>query len=220
MTNRRPLGCLLEIAQTLVLTVVLFWIVQSFVAQPFQVRQLSMQHTIENNEYVLIDKLTPRFDSYHRGDIVVFAPPPEAATQLGEPFIKRIIAVAGDTLELREGRVFVNGTALDEPYVFVVDGVAEPTEPESDEDRWTIADGELFVMGDHRRRSSDSRSFGPITVSSVVGRAWLRYWPLAAFGVLPSAGHPELLDPSGAAGATGTTSTAPPTTRPTVSPTP
>lgn len=211
MTNRRTLGCLLEIAQTLVLTVVLFWVVQSFVAQPFQVRQLSMEPTIENNEYVLIDKLTPRFDAYHRGDIVVFAPPPEAATQLGEPFIKRIIGVAGDTIELRDGRVVVNGTAVDEPYLFAVDGIAEPTEPESAEDRWTIGDGQLFVMGDHRQRSSDSRSFGPIRVDSVVGRAWLRYWPLAGFGLLPSAGHPELLDPSPSPGATGTTSTGRPT---------
>lgn len=220
MTNRRTLGCLLEIVQTLVLTVVLFWVVQSFVAQPFQVRQLSMQPTIENNEYVLIDKLTPRFDAYHRGDIVVFAPPRAAATQQGEPFIKRIIGVAGDTVELREGRVLVNGTALDEPYLFAVDGVAEPTEPESDEVSWTIPDGKLFVMGDHRQRSSDSRSFGPIEVSSIVGRAWLRYWPLAGFGVLPSAGHPELADPSASPGATGTASSPRPTTRPTASPAP
>lgn len=220
MTNRRPFGCLLEIVQTLVLTVVLFWVVQSFVAQPFQVRQLSMQPTIENNEYVLIDKLTPRFDAYHRGDIIVFAPPRAAATRLGEPFIKRIIGVAGDTIELRDGRVLVNGTALVEPYLFAVDGVAEPTEPESAEDSWTIGDGQLFVMGDHRQRSSDSRSFGPITVETVVGRAWLRYWPLAGFGVLPSASHPELADPSASPSASGATSTARPTTRPTASPTP
>ncbi len=220
MTNRRPLGCLLEIVQTLVLTVVLFWVVQSFVAQPFQVRQLSMQSTIENNEYVLIDKLTPRFDPYHRGDIVVFSPPLAAATQLGEPFIKRIIGVAGDTIALRDGRVFVNGTALDEPYLFAVDGVAEPTEPETADDSWTIGEGKLFVMGDHRRRSSDSRSFGPITVDSVVGRAWLRYWPLARFGVLPTARHPELADPSASPRASGTLPTGRPSTRPSASPTP
>ena len=220
MTNRRPLGCLLEIVQTLVLTVVLFWVVQSFVAQPFQVRQLSMQSTIENNEYVLIDKLTPRFDPYHRGDIVVFAPPLAAATQLGEPFIKRIIGVAGDTIALRDGRVFVNGTALDEPYLFALDGVAEPTEPETADDSWTIGEGKLFVMGDHRRHSSDSRSFGPITVDSVVGRAWLRYWPLARFGVLPTARHPELADPSASPRASGTLPTGRPSTRPSASPTP
>ena len=197
MTNRRLLGCLLEIVQTLVLTVVLFWVVQSFVAQPFKVEQLSMQHTIESNQYVLVDKLTPKFDAYHRGDIVVFAPPKEVAeSPRREPFIKRVIGVAGDEIELRDGLVYVNGTALDEPYLFAEDGVAQPTEPESDVVAWTVPDGQLFVMGDHRQRSSDSRSFGPITVDSVVGRAWLRYWPFADFGVLPSAAHSELAEPS------------------------
>jgi signal peptidase I len=192
VTNRRPLGCLLEIVQTLVLTVVLFWIVQSFVAQPFKVEQLSMQHTIENGEYVLVDKLTPRFDPYHRGDIVVFRPPLNAESPRGEPFIKRIVGVAGDLVELRDGAVFVNDVELVEPYLFAVDGVAQPTEPETEDVSWTIPAGSLFVMGDHRQRSSDSRSFGPITVDSVVGRAWLRYWPLATFGILPSSDHPEL----------------------------
>jgi signal peptidase I len=192
VTNRRSLGCLLEIVQTLVLTAILFWVIQSFVAQPFKVEQLSMQHTIENNEYVLVDKLTPHFDSYHRGDIVVFRPPVNAESPRGEPFIKRIIGVAGDEVELRDGAVFVNGIALVEPYLFKADGVAEPTEPESDEVSWTVPAGELFVMGDHRQRSSDSRSFGPIEVGSVVGRAWLRYWPLAGFGILPTSAHSEL----------------------------
>ena len=196
MTNRRPLGCLLEIVQTLVLTVVLFWVVQSFVAQPFQVKQLSMQHTIENNQYVLVDKLTPRFDPYHRGDIVVFEPPDNAESLRGEPFIKRVIGVAGDGVELRDGLVYVNGTALDEPYLFAENGVAEPTEPETDVVSWTVPAGQLFVMGDHRRRSSDSRGFGPIRTDSVIGRAWLRYWPLASFGVLPSAAHMELDEPA------------------------
>ncbi len=196
MTNRRALGCLLEIIQTLVLTVALFWIVQSFVAQPFKVEQLSMQHTIENGQFVLVDKLTPRFDPYHRGDIVVFTPPPNAESPRGEPFIKRIVGVAGDTVELRDGKVYVNGVALDEPYLFSVDGVTEPTQPETGEASWTIEPGSLFVMGDHRQRSSDSRFFGPIQVDTVIGRAWLRYWPLPAFGILPSVSHPELGGPA------------------------
>ncbi|MBA2718892.1 MAG: signal peptidase I [Chloroflexi bacterium] len=222
MTNRRPLGCLLEIVQTLVLTVVLFWIVQSFVAQPFQVRQFSMQHTIENDQFVLVDKLTPRFDGYHRGDIVVFAPPKNAESPRGEPFIKRIIGVSGDVVELRDGAVFVNDTALDEPYVFTEDGVAQPTEPESELVSWTVPADHVFVMGDHRMRSSDSRAFGPITIDSVVGRAWLRYWPLAAFGILPSNGHPELVDPSTGPSTSPTDSpfSRSPAAIPTASPTP
>jgi signal peptidase I len=191
--RRRGLGCLLEIVETLALTALLFWVIQSFVAQPFQVRQNSMEHTIEDEQFVLVDRLTPHFDAYHRGDIIVFNPPPEVG-HLGDPFIKRVIGVAGDTVELRGGKVFVDGVALAEPYLFAVDGTAQPTLPEdaAGTSSWTVPAGDLFVMGDHRAKSSDSREFGPIEVSSVVGRAWLRYWPIDTLRILPTAQHPEL----------------------------
>jgi signal peptidase I len=196
-TNRRALGCLLEIVETLVLTLILFWVIQSFVAQPFQVQQRSMQNTIQDRQYVLVDRLTPRFDGYHRGDIIVFTPPTEVAeTRNREPFIKRVIGVAGDTVELRDGKVFVNGVTLVEPYLYPGDGIAEPTQPENGQSSWTVGAGQLLVMGDHRAQSSDSREFGLIDVSSVIGRAWLRYWPLEALSVLPTASHPELASPS------------------------
>jgi signal peptidase I len=195
--NRRALGCLLEIVETLVLTLILFWVIQSFVAQPFQVQQKSMQNTIQDRQYVLVDRLTPRFDGYHRGDIIVFTPPIEVAeTRNREPFIKRVIGVAHDTVELRDGKVFVNGIALVEPYLYAVDGVAEPTGPENGQTLWTVGDGQLLVMGDHRAQSSDSREFGLIDVSSVIGRAWIRYWPIDELAVLPTDSHPELASPS------------------------
>jgi signal peptidase I len=208
--RRRALGCLLEIVETVVLTVVLFWVIQNFVAQPFQVQQFSMQNTIQDGQFVLVDRLTPRFDPYHRGDIIVFKPP-EVTTESPrqDPFIKRVIGVAGDTVELRKGAVYVNGVELDEPYVFKVDGVAQQTGPEGSETKWTVADGELFVMGDHREASSDSRRFGKIKVSEVIGRAWLRYWPLDSFGILPTASHPELASPSPEPSASARPSTKP-----------
>ena len=193
--SRRALGCVLEIVETLVLTLVLFWVIQSFVAQPFQVQQVSMLDTIQDGQYVLVDRLTPRFDPYHRGDIVVFNPPVNSESP-GKPFIKRVIGIAGDTVELRDGAVFVNKVALDEPYVFEVDGEAQPTTPEDGQVSWSVPAGMLFVMGDHRALSTDSRSFGPIATDDVIGRAWLRYWPLDAFGVLPTDRHPELASPS------------------------
>src|SRR4029078_11192261 len=97
-TNRRALGCLLEIVETVVLTLILFWVIQSFVAQPFQVRQFSMQDTIEDGQFVLVDRVPPRFNAYHRGDIIVFSPPENAETGNKEPFIKRVIGVGGDTV--------------------------------------------------------------------------------------------------------------------------
>ena len=200
-TQRRALGCLFEIVETIVLTLILFWVIQSFVAQPFQVRQFSMQDTIQDGQFVLVDRLTPHFDPYHRGDIVVFTPPANAESQDHEPFIKRVIGVAGDRVEIRDGKVLVNGIAIDEPYVYAAGGVAQPTRPDGGLDTWTIAAGQLFVMGDHRARSSDSRVFGPIDVSAVIGRAWLRYWPLADLAILPTFRHPELASPSPGASA-------------------
>jgi signal peptidase I len=88
--------------------------------------------------------------------------------------------------------VLVNGVALDEPYLFAVDGTAQPTTVHGERSTWTVPTDQLFVMGDHRERSADSRDFDTIPVSSVVGRAWLRYWPLPALGILPTDRHPEL----------------------------
>lgn len=179
--RRRATGCLVELVQTVVLTAAIFLGIQAFVAQPFQVRMYSMQATFEPGDYVLVDKLSPRWDDYDRGDVVVFTPLP-TWTSDPTPFIKRVIGVAGDTVEVRDdGFVWVNGARLEEPYLYRDEtGEPEPTLA-SDGARWEIAQGELFVMGDHRMRSQDSRSFGPIPVSTVVGRGAVRYWPLSSF---------------------------------------
>jgi signal peptidase I len=219
--SRRALGCVLEIVETLVLTLILFWVIQSFVAQPFQVQQFSMQNTIQNDQFVLVDRLTPHFTGYHRGDIIVFTPPQTVDESPDrKPFIKRIIGVAGDTIDIHDGKVFVNGIELVEPYAFPGDGKPQPTTPEDGTSSWTIDPGDLFVMGDHRQRSSDSRVFGEITIDSVIGRAWLRYWPIENLGILPTAQHPELPSPGASPSAGPSASpSAGPTKRPTAKPT-
>lgn len=185
MSLRPQLGCLLEIIQTLVLTLIIFVVIQNFVAQPYKVQQSSMERTLLQEQYVLVDKLTPRFDSYKRGDIVVFTPPADWVGENGTPFIKRVIGVGGDTVEIRDGLVFIDGVQLDEPYVYAEsDGTPQPTS--ASQDRWAIPEGEVFLMGDHRADSADSRAFGPVEVQHVIGRAWLRYWPFDVFGVLPT----------------------------------
>jgi signal peptidase I len=191
--QRPALGCLFEIVETLVLTLVIFLVIQTFIAQPYRVEQQSMERTLEPNQYVLVDKLTPRFDVYKRGDIVVFNPPPDWVQQPNTPFIKRVIGVGGDTVEVRQdGKVYVNKVALVEPYVFQDGGTAQPTVTSTDPPSWVIPPGQLFVMGDHRASSSDSRTFGPIDATAVIGRAWLRYWPFSTFGILQTPTHPEL----------------------------
>jgi signal peptidase I len=195
LVSQRPaLGCLFEIVETLVLTLVIFLVIQNFVAQPYKVQQQSMEHTLEPEEYVLVDKLTPRFDTYKRGDIVVFTPPAEWGDD-GTPFIKRVIGEGGDRVEIRDdGIVYVDGVALDEPYLYSDEpgGPTQPTRAPLDQSSWTIPSDELFLMGDHRSNSADSRTFGPVAVDQVIGRAWLRYWPLGTFGVLPTPDYPDL----------------------------
>jgi signal peptidase I len=196
--SRKPLGCLIEIAETLILTIVIFWLIQSFVAQPYRVEQESMRTTLEPDQYVLVDKLSPHFDSYSRGDIVVFNPvlredsctaPVTGGFSDVTPYIKRVIGEPGDTVELLDGDVQVNGVTIDEPYVR---GVS--TEPLSNEERWTVPADRLFLMGDNRQNSTDSRSdqIGMICVGDVIGRAWLRYWPLDTIGILQTPTYPDV----------------------------
>jgi len=177
----RSRGCILEVIETLVLTLVIFFVVQTFIAQPYRVEQQSMENTLLPDQYVLVDKLSPRWDDYSRGDIIVFEPPSawiDGGT--GTPFIKRVIGLPGETVEVHDGAVWVDGTKLEEDYTFEGQPTTAPEEPQ----QWVIPDGELFVLGDHREASADSRTFGPIGRDKVIGRAVLRYWPLDAIGIL------------------------------------
>ena len=192
--RRGGLGCVVEVIETLVLTLVIFFVIQNFVAQPFQVKQHSMERTFVEGDYVLVDRLTGRWSPYARGQVVVFQPPANW-TNRKEPFIKRVIGVGGDTVEVRDGQVFVNGVALDEPYLFRNDaGVVEPTEA-GDQTRWVVPEGEVFVMGDHRQVSADSRVSGSIPASAVIGRGVVRYWPLSEFGVIATPSYENVPAP-------------------------
>ena len=192
MTRRLP-RWIVDVVETLVLTIVAFLVIQTFVAQPFQVHQTSMELTLEPGQYVLVDKLTPRWSPYQRGDIVVLHPPTGWDDGSDTPFIKRVIGLPGDKIDIRDdGHVYVNGQELDEDGYAYHDasGDVQPTTPLNDTSSWTIGSDELFVMGDHRESSADSRAFGPIKEASVVGRAFLRYWPASTFGILARPAYP------------------------------
>ena len=177
----------------LVLTILIFLGIQTFVAQPYKVQMSSMEVTLLPDQYVLVDKLTPRWAPYGRGDIVVFDPPESWAPAGSVPYIKRIIGLPNDTVELRDGKVYLNDVLLDEPYINTDDGEPQTTDAQpGGASEWVVPEGQLLVMGDNRQNSADSRTFGPIEISHVIGRAWLRYWPFDTFGVLPTPKHPEL----------------------------
>jgi signal peptidase I len=200
--SRRALGCAFEVVETLVLTLLIYLVIHNFVAQPFEVQQSSMVPTIVDGEYILIDKLTTRFDGYHYGDVVVFEPPDSSGLATdGIPFIKRVIGMPGDTVTLENGRVFItqpgsSPVRIEEPYVVQEpDGSASatlPRDPQGTEDEWVVPDGAYFVMGDNRPQSQDSRAFGPIDEELILGRAWLRYFPLERIGLIERPEYPAL----------------------------
>ncbi len=138
--------------------------------------QVSMEPTIDPGDKLIVEPATDA-----RGEIVVFEPPAGyQATVQSTPFIKRVVGLAGDKVELKNGAVWVNGAKLDEPYVYK----GQSTEALNGQTAWQIPDGHLFVLGDHRAASQDSRVFGPIAVSSVGGRVAYRCFPATSRGPL------------------------------------
>ena len=189
----RAIDAAIEIVTTVGLAVVLYLVITTFVVQTFRVEQQSMLDTLRPQEHLLIDKLTPRFDEYSRGDIIVFHPKGDRDTT---PYIKRVIAVGGEHVEIKDGAVWVNGQRLDEDAYTYRDpetGSNEPTEPLTNRSEWDVPEGSLFVLGDHRQQSTDSRarSVGFVDVDDVVGRAWLRFFPFDTIGLVSAPSYDE-----------------------------
>jgi signal peptidase I len=180
--RRGRLHFAVTLAETLVSTLVIFFLLHTFVGLVYAVEQTSMEPTLEPAQRLIVDRLTPRFDPYKPGDIVVFDA--RGLPELEAPLIKRVIAIEGSVVELVDGRVFVDGAPLDEPYTYG----DEATYPATGQTRWLVPPGQLFVLGDHRAVSLDSRTFGPIEISTVIGRAWLRFLPLEDAALLTSRG--------------------------------
>lgn len=162
----------MEIMETIVFIGSLFIVLYLFIAQPNQVKGVSMDYTFASGDYIFTSKITYKFRDHERGDVIVFKSPKNPDIE----YIKRIIALPGDEITITDGNLEVNGTLIDEPYIadttvlwengFTVNGMS-----------YVVPDGYLYVMGDNRPRSSDSREFGPVTFESVVGHVFYRYLP-------------------------------------------
>jgi len=162
---RRAGRGVLDFAKTLVVAFVLAQLVMVGVAQAFQVEQYSMEPTLLPHDRVLVNKLIYRVREPHRGDVIVLRYPRDP----GRNYIKRIVAVPGDTVEIKSGHLQINGTAVEEMYL---NGA-----PSGDYGPETVPAGSFFVLGDNRNNSEDSRAFGFLTRAQVVGQASLIYWP-------------------------------------------
>lgn len=180
-----------EILQTILLTLVLFAGLQGTI-QNVRVEGFSMMPTLDADQYLLVNKLAYSqislanlsryipfvdlgdeessylFDSPHRGDVVVFRFPVDPSRD----FVKRVIAVPGDSVEIRNGNVFVNDKAMEEPYT--LDDPRGITMLEQ-----VMGPDEYFVLGDNRLQSNDSKNWGPVPLENIIGKVWVSYWPLS-----------------------------------------
>lgn len=159
-----------EYTKALIQAGILAAIIITFIAQSHLVDGASMEHTLFHRERLMVDKISYRFITPKRGEIIVFRYPQDPRTR----FVKRVIGVPGDRIEIRERQVFVNGIALDEPYINgPTYGTMAPV---------VVEDGHVFVLGDNRNNSLDSRypAVGQIPYNMIVGRALFSYWPIKA----------------------------------------
>ena len=170
-----------EIIETVVLTLLIFFAVH-FSVQPFRVNGPSMQPHLYTNNLILVNLLAYDFGSPQRGDVIVFHPP--IATDPGEYYVKRIIAVPGDTIKLTATAVYVNGKKLSEPYINTL-GPGNIENPDV-VPTLTLQKDQYWVMGDNRQDSQDSRFFGPISRSAIVGKAEVVIWPMNSLEWLPN----------------------------------
>jgi signal peptidase I len=152
-----------------------------FLYQPVKVEGTSMAPLLSDQERIFINKFVYRFEAIERGDVVVFWYPLDRS----KSFIKRVVGLPGETVEIRQGLVYVNGVALIEPYV------PPRYEDLSDFGPVRVPQDGYFVMGDHRISSNDSRVFGPVASRFIYGRAVFAYWPVDHFGSLSATGTTE-----------------------------
>jgi signal peptidase I len=170
------------IAAVAVLVAVL---VQAYIVKPYRIPSESMETTLVPGDRVFVNRFIYHFKDVDRGDIAVFKAP-----TTGVVLIKRVIGLPGDEISLQDGKVYINGRRIAEPWVRRIGGEPVPTDPFANGLPWSLAEpyavpeGSYFMMGDNRIDSGDSRDFGPVPKSDVIGNAFFIYWPLNRIRIL------------------------------------
>jgi signal peptidase I len=162
-----------ELIETLALTLVIFLLVR-FAAPNFRIEGFSMEPDFHDGQYLFVNRLIYMLHPPERGDVIVFIPP----TNTSRDYIKRVIGLPGERVEIVNGRVLIAGQELEEPY---------PLNPGTySYGPVTVGTAEYFVLGDNRDNSSDSHSWGMLDAKKIIGKAWITYWPLDLVGWVPS----------------------------------
>lgn len=161
---------LLDIVETVVLSAVLFIGINAISAR-IRVDGFSMEPTLHNGEFVIVNKLAYKLGEPKHGDVIVFRYPRDP----DQEYIKRIIGLPGDRIRIINGEVYVNDELIDEPYI-----AAAPRY----QSEWRVPEGSLFVLGDNRNNSSDSHNWGPVPMEYVIGKALFVYWPPESWGLI------------------------------------
>jgi len=169
-----------ELFQTALIALVLFLAVNLITAR-IRVEGISMEPSLHDGQFVVVNRLAYRWHEINRGDIIVFHFPPDPSRR----FIKRVIGLPGDVVSIHDSQVYVNGLSLTEPYL-----ADEPLY----HGEWRLTPSEVFVLGDNRNNSSDSQNWGPLPVDEIIGKAILVYWPLDTLGLIP---HYDLVGAAG-----------------------
>jgi len=170
-----------------VAAVVITLLIQTTV-QKSSVIGYSMEPSLQDGQQLLINKVVYYFHEPERGDVIILHPPPPYSPK-ATPFIKRIIALPGDTVEIKNGAVYVNGSKLDEPYI------KEP--PTYNFQQKKIPENEYFVLGDNRNNASDSHTGWTVPRQNIIGKAWLSIWPPSEWGLILNYSLNEQLASSG-----------------------
>lgn len=169
---------IIDFIQTLVVFGAIFAIIYLFVAQPHKVSGNSMVPTYLNGDYILTDKITYRFRDPKRGEVIVLKNPENES----QDFIKRIMALPGDTIRIENNSVYLNDQLITEPYL-PPDVKTKPRDFLTDRTNIKVGPNQYFVFGDNREHSSDSRDWGGITREEIVGKVFFRYWPPQQIGL-------------------------------------
>jgi signal peptidase I len=174
------LGFFLDILETVVLSVLLFLAINAISAR-IRVDGSSMEPSLHNGEFVIVNKLAYKLGSPQIGDVIVFRYPRDPEQE----YIKRILGLPGDHVKIANGQVYVNGEPIKETYIAA---------PPSYQSEWNVPEKTLFVLGDNRNNSSDSHNWGPVPIEYVIGKALIVYWPPKNWGVIvhpipANAGH-------------------------------